>query len=82
MDGIARGPQNIVLTVLIVLIVYELSVLLPKEVFMTHDLPSRTSIRIDDYEIDATFSEERNVQAYNHVKQILISAFANSLSQQ
>ena len=49
---------------------------------MTHNFPPRTSIRIDDYEIDATFSEERNVQAYNHVKQILISAFANSLSQQ
>ena len=45
---------------------------------MSHNSPSCTSIQIGDYEIDATFSEVRNPQVYQHVKQILLASFANN----
>ena len=38
---------------------------------------SRTTFTIDGYLISATFADCKNTTALNHVKQILLSSFAN-----
>ena len=37
-----------------------------------------TTFAIDGYQISATFADSRNTTALGHVKQILLSAFANN----
>ena len=37
-----------------------------------------TTFAIDGYQISATFSDSRNKTALGHVKQILLSSFANN----
>ena len=39
-----------------------------------------TTISVDDYEISAAFSDQPNPMALLHVKQILLSSFANNLT--
>ena len=43
---------------------------------------SRTTFTIDGYQISATFADCRNVTALHHVKQILLSSFANRTAEQ
>lgn len=44
---------------------------------MEHE-KSRTTFAIDGYQISATFADSRNTAALSHVKQILLSSFANN----
>ena len=37
-----------------------------------------TTFAIDGYQISATFADSRNTTALGHVKQILLSSFANN----
>ncbi len=39
---------------------------------------SRTTFAIDGYQISATFADSRNTAVLGHVKQILLSSFANN----
>ena len=38
-----------------------------------------TTFAIDGYQISATFADSRNTTALGHVKQILLSSFANNI---
>ena len=37
-----------------------------------------TTLKVDGYEISATFAETRNTAISGHLKQILLASFANS----
>ena len=39
---------------------------------------SSTNLKVDGYEISATFAETRNTAISGHLKQILLASFANS----
>ena len=41
-----------------------------------------TTFAIDGYQISATFADSRNTTALGHVKQILLSSFANNAAKQ
>ena len=38
-----------------------------------------TTFAIDGYEVSASFADDRNTTALRHVKQILLSSFANNM---
>ena len=40
----------------------------------------RAVFAVDGYEISATFADSRNTAVLGHVKQILLSSFANNLT--
>ena len=40
----------------------------------------RAVFAVDGYEISATFADSRNTAGLGHVKQILLSSFANNLT--